>query len=357
MKRTLFYGTILGAALLGVSCNEQLTPTESKVYPSPVYATREPEGPTSRFSGYTVDAEAFFINLANCGATCPFPPLYNDQIPLYYRSVVRDASITALDLATGTPVNQSGVSGPTGAWSVAKVPSRENPPYFVMTKGGPGTLANDAPLPPEFVLPDVPTGNYVPTITFRPISPVHGICVGIEAIQISDIGIMEAIAKNLSLTGPNTVTVSDLLDPTKFAGISVFWLYHPGFGFLKAPADNTTLEATSGQVLNIEWAPPGALPPELTPFQSTRGFFAPPGAPTSSLGLVAVVHTGTPPAEPVTYTAKDTVTDAANLRPWNFPPLPLPVIPGAVFFTTVQFMTSQSAPPGLIPPSACAPKE
>ncbi|RKH73344.1 hypothetical protein D7X55_13170 [Corallococcus sp. AB049A] len=377
MHRALFVGTLLGAALLNAGCQDSSSnPAASTFTPRPVYENREPEGLTSRLTGFTVDPEAYFFNLAACApppAQCPLPPLYAEFSPLLQRAVVQNVPITLLDSATGQVLAPSGVvasSDAKGIWTLDKVPTRRGAPFFVLSSAVPGapsgTLANNAPAqPPLPPLPPVPEGNYVPTLTVRPVVPAHSACVGLEALQMSDKGILEAVAKTLTAEGTAT-TVADLLKPERFGGVTVFWLYRPGFPVFRVPAANTTVVpsgpgATGVRVLNIEWAPPGALPPALAPLQSTRGFFIPPGppAPNSSLGIVAVVHPPSPPGPPtvVHYDVKDTVTSIPEDRPWVFnQPLDLPVAPGAVTFAGLQMAgKTPSTTPQIPPPSTCVP--
>ncbi|MBN9684621.1 MULTISPECIES: hypothetical protein [unclassified Corallococcus] len=377
MQRALFVGTLLGAALLNAGCQDSSNnPAVSTFTPRPTYENREPEGLTSRLNGFTVDPEAYFFNLAGCAPTpeqCQLPPLYAEFSPLLQRAVVQNAAISLVDSGTGQVLAESGVVAPSdanGVWTLDKVPTRRGAPYLVLSLGGPqAALANNAvmPLPPPMLtLQPVPAGTYVPTLTVRPVVPAHSACVGLEALQMSDKGILEAVAKYLSFEGTPT-TVADLLNPGRFGGVTVFWLYRPGFPVFRVPAANTTVEASAGRVLNIEWAPPGVLPPPLAGLQSTRGFFIPPvapggtPAPFSSLGLVAVVHPPLPqppmgPPPVVHYTAKDTTTSDPEGRPWVLPPLDLPVAPGSVTFAGLQmYSKTPSTTPQIPPPSTCLP--
>jgi hypothetical protein len=369
MHRALFVGTLLGASLLGAACNESNNPAQSSFIPRPEYQNREPEGLTSRLTGFSVDPEAYFINLALCAppGQCQMPPLYAEFSPLLQRALVRNVPVTLTDTlpdpATGQPPPPPPptVSNAAGLWTVEKFPTRRGPPFLVLSPANQGTLANDVPVP----MPPVPVGNYLTTVSVRPVVPAHSACVGLEALQMSDNGIMDAVARRLSAEGP-AVTVADLINPARYGGVTVFWFYRPGFPVFRVPADSTTVEATSGRVLNVEWAPPGALQPTpLAPFQSPRGFFIPPGppAPSSSIGVVAVVHPAFPPGPPpvVTYTVKDTKSDVAGGpvegRPWLFPqPLQLPVIPGVVALGGLQLASKlPSTTPQLPPPSTCIP--
>ncbi|RKG65754.1 hypothetical protein D7V80_22205 [Corallococcus sp. CA054B] len=379
MQRALFFGSLLGAALLNAGCQESSNnPAASTFTPRPTYENREPEGLTSRVTGFTVDPEAYFFNLAGCAPTpeqCQLPPLYAEFSPLLQRAVVENAAITLLDSATGQVLAESGVVAPSdanGVWTLDKVPTRRGAPFFVLSQVSPempgmpaipsGKLANNAvmPLPPPMLtLQSVPEGDYVTTLTVRPVVPAHSACVGLEALQMSDKGILEAVAKYLSFEGTST-TVADLLNPGRFGGVTVFWLYRPGFPVFRVPAANTTVEASAGRVLNIEWAPPGVLPEPLNLLQSARGFFIPPGppAPYSSLGLVAVVHPPSPPGPPpvVHFEAKDSTTSDPEGRPWVLQPLDLPVAPRTVTFAGLQmYSKTPSTTPQIPPPSTCLP--
>lgn len=369
MHRALFVGTLLGAALLNAGCQESSSsPAASNFTPRPVYENREPEGLTTRLSGFAVDPEAYFFNLANCAvppAQCPLPPLYAEFSPLFQRSVVRGALVTLQDTvpdpATGQPPAPGAPvpSDAQGLWTMEKVPTRRGAPYFVLSVPGPGTVANDVAGP--FPLPPVPAGNYLTTMTVRPVVPAHSACVGLEALQMSDQGILDAVARSLSAeSAPATVTVADLLNPAKYGGVTVFWLYAPGFPVFRVPADNTTVEASSGRVLHVEWAPPGALPPALAPLQSARGFFIPPGPPaaSSSVGIIVVVQPPLmgPPAT-ITYTVKDTLEIAPGQGPrFVFQPLDVPQVPGLVTFAGLQLNSTVPTTTVSIPPlTTCLP--
>ncbi|RKH14457.1 hypothetical protein D7Y13_16045 [Corallococcus praedator] len=390
MHKSLFVGTLLGVSLLGVGCQESGTPASSTFVPRPVYVNREPAGLTTRLTGFTVDPEAYFINLATCSELygpvvngrkqCPLPPLYAEFSPLFQRSTVRNSLVTVLDTVPDFTKQPPAPPAPpppvmasaAGLWTIEKVPTRPwpkvppadpatyVPPIYLMLSLGEGALANDAPTP--FPLPPVPVGNYVPTAAARPVVTGHSACVGLEAIQVSDKGILEAVAKYLSTEG-TAVTVQDLLNPARYAGVTVFWLYRPGFPVFRVPADNTTVTASAGRVFQVEWAPPGALPPPLAPFQSTRGFFiapTPPGAPAatvSSVGIVAIVHPPLMgPPVPVVYTVKDPTTSTVENRPWKTDPIVLPPTPGVVTFAGLQLADAVPLDqPNIPPPSTCVP--
>lgn len=369
MHRALFVGTLLGAALLNAGCQDNASsPATSNFTPRPVYENREPEGLTSRLSGFAVDPEAYFFNLAHCapqGTQCSLPPLYAEFSPLFQRSVVRGALVTLQDTvpdpATGMPPQPAPPvpSDAQGLWTMEKVPTRKDAPYFVLSVPGPGTVANDVQGP--FPLPPVPAGNYLTTMTVRPVVPSHSACVGLEALQMSDKGILEAVAKSLSAETSTSVTVGDLLNPAKYGGVTVFWLYAPGFPVFRVPADSTTVEASRGRVFHIDWAPPGALPPPLAPLQSARGFFIPPGPPATSskLGIMVVLQPALmgPPGPPIIYTPKDTLEIAPGKGPrMVFQSLPLPQVPGIVTFAGLQMNSTIPTTTVSIPPlTTCLP--
>jgi len=176
----------------------------------------------------------------------------------------------------------------------------------------------------------------------KPIATRFNYCMGQPAALLGDTGILEAVAKHLTLTGTDT-TVTDLSSPARFGGVVVWWMLQPSGAGVHVPAFGTSIEANVGQVLNVNWAPPGALPPDV---QSERGFFVDAEAPVSGMGIVVTLLPAKagPPA-PVQFTAIDPVTDAEQGRPWAFPPLgPITVGPG-ISFGELPAIAGGSAPP------------
>ena len=352
MNRAARYGAFLGALLLGASCGpDGLSPSESDFFPTPEYTTVEPGSVTSVVSGFSWDPEAFFMHLATCGGpTCPIPPFLLDESPLYLRSAVQGATIAAFDPLLGRPAVDPVQTDELGLWTIPSVPSRSDVPYFV-TALPTGSLTNE-PIGPPW--PQVPQGGYLPTVTLRPVVTHNSVCAVQEAGNLSTVGILEAVAKYLTVSGTPT-TVADFVDPTKFANVVVFWLYHPGSALLRVPADGTTIEASAGQVLHVEWAPPGVPPDNL---RSTRGFMVSDGAAVSPRGIsVVLLRAGAELPPVVTYTVKDPSEDEALARPWFFPPIQAPPTPGVVNFAGTQLWRSDepNGPPGPPPPFLCLP--
>jgi hypothetical protein len=290
--------------------------------------------------GYMLDPEAFFLSFFECTQKCQppipvLPPILLDNNPLFLRAVIRGSGVSLQDRSGTAGPLPTATTDPLGHWLMERVPNRDEP-YFISSDGK-GSLPTEPIFP---VLSPLPPVSYVPTVTLRPMTAgVSDSCWGLESNQLSNKGILDALARFLSATGTPT-TVADFTNPSKFAGVAVFWLGNPGFPYLRAPAANTTVEATAGQVINVEWAPPGFLPPPYDAMQSERGFFVA-GAPVSSMGIAAVLvpATGSPPAS-VTYKFVDSTTDAAAGRPWYYPSIQAPLTPGAITYGGIQMYHS-----------------
>ncbi|MBN1209407.1 MAG: hypothetical protein JXB05_31435 [Myxococcaceae bacterium] len=350
MNRTIRIATLLGGLSLGVGCaSEEIAPAESDFFPAPQIVQAQPK--TTMISGYAWDPEAFFMNLAFCGGpACPIPPFLLDTSPLYLRAAVQGATILPFDPVLGAPAAEPVVANDSGLWTLPSVPSRDNPPYF-LTALPTGSLTT-APIGPP--LPAIPQGGYVPTVTLRPVVTHNSVCAAMEAGGLSTVGILEAVAKHLTVAGTPT-TVQDLTTPARYANVLVFWLFQPGSPLLRVPAGGTTIEASAGQVLHIDWAPPGVPPPEL---RSTRGFIVT-DAESSPLGIsVVLLPAGADVPPVVRYSFIDTQTDEALSRPWWFPPIEAPPVPGLVNFSGTQLWRSDepNGPPGPPPPWLCLPQ-
>lgn len=337
MNRASLIALVTGS-LLGSGCGPEPlpppTPTDS-IFVDPVAS------PTSTISGYAWDPEAFFMNVQACGgAACPIPPMMVEEIPLFATAVVQGATVMAIDPLAGAPAVSPKQSSPTGIWSLEGVPSRKEAPYFIVS-GGTGTLGQLPPGFPAPPLPPVPPATYLPTMTVRPIFATSGACYFQEAAHASDKGVLEAVAKYRTANGQPT-TVTQLIDPARFASVSVFWLYAPALlPSLMSPANGTTLEVSAGSKYHIDWAPPGSLAVDAQ--QSTRGFYVKKASASSPIGVtVVVVPVGAPPM--VTYAPVDTVNAPAMGRPWQFPPLPLPTVGGQISVASLQMQPSGPPP-------------
>lgn len=369
MIRYIRYGALLGAVMMGAGCQESAAPAESNVVPRPTYIA-EAEVPSmlvTRASGVAWDPEAFFFHLAMCGGpTCPIPPFLSEGIPHYLRSAVRGATIMAFDPEKPGPTGDPVTTDNLGIWLLPTMPARYGTPFLTMNTGSGALPPASEPLGPPFPL--APITEYVPTVTARPIfTGQSGTCPGLDNAHIGKNGILEAVAKHLTAQSTGT-TVADLLDPTKYWGVNVFWLYIAGNPVLRVPADGISLAATQvvpdttppqeapvGQILAVDWAPPGVLPPELN--QSARGFYVTNSA-TSSLGVYVVLFPNNgPPPTGIKFRLTDTKTDSVARRPWTFPVEPGSVGPGVVVFhgNQMQFPVDPQHPWLVPPPYICLP--
>lgn len=363
MNRYIRSAALIGTCLLGVGCEQSATPGESTFFPEAEYlpTTSSATPMTTKVSGLAWDPEAFFMGVAACGQACTMPPYLNEGIPLYQRAAIGGATVLPFDpvaVATaGPPAN----SAPIGFWQLPKVPSRAEAPFFIVSAGT-GTIpsAPILPNPPFFPIPPsqfTPTLQYMPTLTMRPIRTVWGHCTSQEAVSISSNGVLEALAKYLTVVKGQPTQVQDFLDPTKFLSVVVVDAFHAGNFDLRAPAAAVSVEASAGQVYYMDWAPPGVPPANL---RSARGFIVNDTATTAPYGIAVVVLPAMGPPPPViNYTIKDTVTDAAAKRPWVFPPVAAPAAPTIIGYLGLQAQYAPGAIPIYAdppPPFFCLPE-
>lgn len=360
MTRYIRHVALLSAVALGTGCEDTVIPAESNIVPRPVFLAADKAPVVTRVSGVAYDPEAFFINLANCGAGCPIPPFLSEGIPHYLRAAVRGANVLAFDVAAAQPgpIGAPAVADSRGVWMLPTVPGRYNVPFFTFSTGVGALPDPSEPLGPP--TPLVPATQYLPTLTLRPIlTGQNGTCVSQEAAHIGKNGILEAVARHLTANGTPT-TVDDLVNPAKYWGTNVFWFYAAGNAIVRAPTDGLALEVNieggTHQRFTLDWAPPGVLPPALN--QSTRGFYVT-NAQLSPLSIYVVLlpNTGGPPPSSVGFLVKDTKTSASAQRPWHFPPIPGGIGPGAVTYIGTQMLypfnpLRAPAPP---PPFFCLP--
>lgn len=332
-------------ALLGCSLGSACT-LESNSAPLQSQASIYVDGgvDVTSFSGVSFDPEAFFAIAAGCGSPdCP-PPFLAPGIPAYEGSLVSGAQVQVFDPDQGAPAGSTN-SASDGQFSIDGIPSRSTSPYFMLASGG---AINSDPS-----LPQVPAASYQPTFAMRPIMASYSSCLFQQAPVIGDKGILEAVAKYLTSKGTAT-TAADLLDPSKYGGVAIWWLYQPGLPVAQIPAFGTRTDADQGTVLQIDWAPPGTLGLAI---QSTRGFYVAEGATMSPLGVTVIVlpASASGPAF-VTFTPTDPTTDATQGRPWQFGSITAPVVPGVVSFAGIQLFPSPAPDdPGPLPASEGAP--
>jgi len=354
MHRAIRSGTVLAALLLGAGCESQSgAPAESSFIPRPKFVSVEAAGPivdTTRVTGYAWDPEAWLMSFIDCTQKClppipALPPLLLGNNPLFLRSVVVATPVSLVDVDTSSdikPVTSPVLSGfelkesrpfEFGLWTQPRVPSRKNLPYYPSSPGGGLLLPDPFVGPAGPILSPIPAATYLPTVSLRPVMTETDDCMDVDIPMASDKGILEAVAKALTASGSST-TVADLTNPAKFSGVTVFWLYAPGFSSLRLPAFGTTIEASAGTVLNINWAPPGLLPPSI---QSTRGFFVDTSSPVSGMGIaVVLLPAGSTPPAKVTYTVIDPVTDAPSGKPYTYQKIQAKPLPGVISFAAPQ---------------------
>ncbi|RKH13330.1 hypothetical protein D7V97_06030 [Corallococcus sp. CA053C] len=347
MNRSLRLVSVLSALAVGAGCesNPSTGSVGTPIVNTPEFQDTDLGTLTTRVSGFAWDPEAFFFSwITNGGPASPITPIISEINPLFLRSVTQNAQVTMLDPVLGKPAVPPVAAAANGFWVSPTVPSRASPPFFSLNAGGGSLPTTQPPGTPATLPPIPPVGRYLPTVTLRPIATAHSMCVLQESLAIGDNGILDAVARYLTATGTPT-TALDFVDPTKFHGVNVFWLFQPGFPMLRAPAPGTTIEATSGQVFNVAWQPPGStsIPPGL---QSPRGFVVQAGSPTSGLGIIVVTQPASGPRAPgVRFTVVDNTTDAANRRPWKFDPINAPIVPGVITFAGLQIRPSTFEPP------------
>lgn len=358
MTRYIRYGALLGAMLVSVGCGDSTAPEDSDVLPKPEYIpVAQTPSLTTTFTGVAWDPESFFYQVTLCGADCPMPPYLSEGLPLYLNASVSGAAVRAFDpLLAGPPpanpmVGEPGSSDELGIWVVKGVPApaTPRPVPMLMFNAGVGSLP-PVQIGPPFPKLDPGPVDYVPTLTLRPITVGNNSsCTGLEATQISQVGILEAVAKHLTATGTDT-QVADLINPARYQGVFVLWAYEAGIPVRRTAADGISLEHSVGQKLSLSWKFPGTGAPEEN--QSTRGFYVTPGEEISNIGLYVVLVPQGPGLPPVaTFRLADTKTDEVSLRPWFFPEVTVGIGPGVVAFGGFQMF--YPLPPVPPPPGVC----
>lgn len=356
MHRVIQSGTLLTALvlLLGAGCqNQSDVPAESSFIPRPNYISLQTAGPlvqTTRITGYAWDPEAWLLSVLDCLQKCqppipPLPPILIGNNPLFLRSVVGGTQVSMVDLdGSGDPAAVAApvAADPIGIWVQPAVPSREKRPYYPAALTGGGALLDPDPFPVPILAP-IPRANYLKTVSLQPVLTEWVDCLAAGVPMASDKGILEAVAKYLSAKGTAT-TVADLTNPARYSGVTILWNFSPGLPSARLPAFGTTVEPSAGQPFNINWAPPGAVPPAI---QSTRGFFVDDSIPVSAMGIVVVLVPGGASAPSmVTYSVKDPVTDAAAGRPYQYRQIRARPLPGVIAFAAPQldFVTGPQWP-------------
>jgi hypothetical protein len=361
MKSYIRSAALIGSCLLGAGCQESSAPVESTFIPEAEYLPAGSVTLQTRVSGVAWDPEAFYSYVFYCGGpNCFIPQYLSEGVPMYLRSAVRGASVLAFDPMAAMPVGAPATADALGIWTLPNGPSRSTAPFFILSTGQ-GALPTEIIGPP---FPPTPPTTYLPTFTLRPIRTVAGACGSQEAIQMGSNGILEAVAKYLSVVKGKPTMVRDFLDPAQYHAVTVVGMFAAGNPLLRLAAAGTSLEASFGggpdkvnfPVYYVDFAPPGTPPANL---RSTRGFIVS-DTPTTPTGFaVVLVPTSSPRPPIVTYTITDPVTAAAPRRPWVFPPVSAPPAPTVIGFLPAQMHYSQpnvpiyADPP---PPAVCLPE-
>jgi hypothetical protein len=189
----------------------------------------------------------------------------------------------------------------------------------------------------------------------RPINTMFSTCTSQEAVSIGRNGILEAVAKHLTVNLGRPTVVSDFMDPTRYHSVAVVATHHAGNQAVRAPADGISLEGTQGEVYALDWAP---LPADN--LRSARGFIVT-NAATSPVGFNVVLmrRTGAPAPATITYRFSDTQVNSVSRRPWVFPEIKEPPHPGIVTYIGAQmrYKPVDDIPRNSlgIPPSLCIP--
>ena len=360
MNRTLrqvFLGAMLGSA----ACTQ---PGVNEPAPNPIVSTPRfvDVEPTARIAGWAWDPEAYWYAFATANScalasTCPLQPPLSVTLPQFQLAAVRGAKVEMWDSSDGNKPIRPAVDVGTpslGQWLVTDVPGRVDRPFFAYSSAVGATLAT---APVGGMAPPPAATGYLPTVVNRPIVTHYSICLLQESVFMSDVGVLNAVARFLSTRSGTTVRAADLIDRTRYDSVNVFWLYQPGQTMMRMPAHNTFVEASVGEVLHIGWAPPGAGP--VPAQQSPRGYYVSgTGAgSTSNVGVEVVLVAAGQAKGPLTITPKDGYTgaaDAATQRPWVTGPVTIPPRGGLISVNNVQFRGNgvAASPP---PSHVCAP--
>lgn len=349
----------LALALLGAGCGgPEQQPTDQTPYGK--------RAPVTLPSGYAWDPEAFFFSLQSCVTSCGDPAVTDNASYHFRRAQVSGAAVSLYNPATLASVVTSDPSGDDGFWTTAAAPSGDTVYFPSVTavpvpslphRADPGYPASSTS-PGD---PPVPAAPYLATATLRPVALTQPSCWLPRVAVASNGGVLQAVAKFLTASGQRTAA-NDFVNPQAYGGVAVVWRYAPAeSSTLEADmADHTTVTASAGRVLHLDWAAPGdpGLPTAITAIQSARGFYVAVSASSSPIGVSVVLLPAAASATNITFTATDPRTDAAKHRPYQFSPVTRPIRPGLVSYVELQAKLPAGVPPpppGDEPPlPACA---
>jgi hypothetical protein len=353
-------------------------------------------------AGYAWDPEAVQYAFGMCGSSCKLNPTLTPGQRLFERTLIPSAAVSLWPVPAGQPAEGYGGAADGGFWALPNVlrnGDSETPStwLYASTDGGqtPAAAIGDATpdggvaVGPSALGPVPAAQTYLPTtLASAPIVPQTAQCIGRPAAAISDVGILSAVAKYKSAGGA-TVLPADFVDPGKYSGAIVWWVYGPDGQYVRkglagaalsvqvaAPAD-----APAGYLLPtvetiyVSWgctagtSPPGQapcpsgaaqIPPAASSTRSARNFYVPgPSATSSNVGIAVALLKGPVGAVPpvVTIGVADTVVNgsATPARPYSFNSYPPPAVrplPGQITFGETL---ADPAIPVPLPDYLCAP--
>jgi hypothetical protein len=344
---SVIFSLSLAAALSGCSL-ETATPPPTG---SGTTYTPLPERKTT-VSGIVYDPDAFFVSLA----TFPFedgpPPALFDGVPHVFRSAAFGATVSLT--RDGTVADESSPAAPTGFWQSPGVPTGDATYLMRTVIPAEGIMVGGPPeaFPPE-LFGTIPTGQYFPTTTLRPIVPMAAACDLQVATVLGETGALGAVA-NLMTDMGTPKTPAALADPAQTGAVLLIWVASPSpvFDYFIAPAGGVAAElaegGAGGSLYAINWAPPEVG----IPGQSAMGYFATPDS-VSDLGYFALVlprgatgpvtvrfvDTNPPPPPPEEGEEPDPFAN-----PWIIPEFSFDVGPG-ISFARVHALPSMPPPP------------
>lgn len=302
----------------------------------------DPSGKQMLFTGFTYDPEALYIETQVCGTGCAHASSIVASNPLFQKSVVTGASVSLLDASTGqATMGASELTDAEGLWRAPNIPQVLEPALYVGSAGGGALMSAES---------GVVASDYVPSVNLRPVVRNFPSCLSLPTMPVAKQGVLSAVAAHLTRVTGTATSVDDLLDPTKFGGVVVWWLLVPGSPLENSSAIGTSIRADGeAAIMNLAWAKPGTGPAG----QSARGFYVDADSPTSPIGVTAIVLPVERSGQPVTFTVNDPVNDPSLGRPYNYPPITVAPVPGHA--NIARLGLSFSAPEGQQPPVSSVP--
>lgn len=297
--------------------------------------------------GYVYDPEAMYWSFFFCPS--PPTPCPGGDLPVmdlntghFLYSLVAGVNVRVFDPVSGSDIASSfGPTDPYGVWQSPRIPSRTTSPYYLDAfPADAGLLDPPSPSAPPYppYAPPIPTAGYLPTTQLRGINTSEHYCYIPRTAVMSDSGVLDAVVRYLNATAGPGHTVADFTNPAKYGGVAVIYLFAASPPVASIPASDTMVTSNVGTVLQVSWAPPGAVPPPIAPLQSPRGFFVVPDgapAPLIGMGVVLLRPSGSPTTVSISGLDTASTLPPAQIppgRPWTFTPITAAVRPGLISF-------------------------